>query len=121
MDGVHIIVGDVRVILRMVALICAHALFIFLQTYMNSFSWKDITHWEVEQDRYFYLATSILDSGGFFNQYLVESRQAPLIRELISDIIFELKRTKRLIHTIRKKQSQFIGSVLAGGGMGILF
>jgi len=47
---------------------------------MQSFAWKDITHWEVEKDRYFYFTTSVLDSSGFYAKYLLETKEVRLVR-----------------------------------------
>lgn len=80
--------------------------------YMNSYPWKEISHWEIDQDKFFYFSSTTLDSSGFYSQYLIETKRAPLIRDLINDIVFELKREKKVIQSIRKRQSRAFDSAI---------
>jgi hypothetical protein len=87
--------------------------------YMNSYPWKEISHWEIDQEKFFYFQSSVLDASGFYAQYLIETKRAPLIRDLINDIVFELKREKKVIQSIRKRQSSAFDLVRRAAGVSV--
>eukprot|EP01122_Echinamoeba_exundans_P010103 TRINITY_DN3692_c0_g1_i2.p1 TRINITY_DN3692_c0_g1~~TRINITY_DN3692_c0_g1_i2.p1 ORF type:complete len:425 (+),score=94.52 TRINITY_DN3692_c0_g1_i2:455-1729(+) len=87
--------------------------------YMNSYPWKEISHWEIDQEKFFYFQSSVLDGSGFYAQYLIETKRAPLIRDLINDIVFELKREKKVIQSIRKRQSSAFDLVRRAAGVSV--
>ena len=78
--------------------------------YLHSYSWRNITHWEVEQGKYFYFSGFATKAGkgvkSRMDTYLLESKAAPLIKEHLQDMVYEIKRAERVVSKIRKEQTK---------------
>lgn len=80
--------------------------------YLHSYNWRNIMHWEVEQDKYFYFsgyATKKSKSSktkSSVHTYLLETKSAPLIKEHLQDLVYEIKRAERLVSKIRNRQEK---------------
>lgn len=83
--------------------------------YLHSYAWQNILHWESEQEKYFYFSGHANKPGKGIHKrvhtYLCETRSAPLIKEHIQDVIFEIKRQERVISKIRATQTRKTGTV----------
>lgn len=77
--------------------------------YLQSYSWRHIAHWEVEQGKYFYFSGFANKKGkssakSRLDTYLLETKAAPLIKEHLQDMVYEIKRAERHVSKIRKRQ-----------------
>lgn len=78
--------------------------------YFGSYLWKNISHWETEQDKYFYFigVKGFVDSTKKkkkYDSFLIETKFAPYIKEYIYSIVYEIKREKRYIEKEKLRQS----------------
>lgn len=79
----------------------------FNSTYKRTFSWRSITHWEIEQDKFFYF-TGIKDTTKKkkrYCTYLIETKFAFILKEMIDDVIYDLMYEKKLIERTKLRQS----------------
>lgn len=74
---------------------------IFQRTgYFGSYMWKNISHWEVEQGKYFYFTGSkgfIVSKKNKIDTFLIETKLVPYIKEYIYSIVYEIKKEERYI------------------------